>query len=215
MGEGVALMDLLLFVCSCVFSKAEIKPVSGVLSPHLLQPLTLWGSRYTCWLNTRGQFHGAYLACKQFASHSFWCKMHWLDYEWPFQEGSDCLFLGWVLHFLWFYQGPVYTGSFEQSFSISPQRTKNRQTWSALMVIPFMEGMRNKKLEGKTECQKRRQEKAMNGNKGEAREKGKREWIGRKIQSHDRRNPQVNSDEVQRFRRRREPGVGGKAGSIW
>ena len=41
MGEGVALMDLLLFVCSCVFSKAEIKPVSGVLSPHLLQPLTL------------------------------------------------------------------------------------------------------------------------------------------------------------------------------
>ena len=43
------------------------------------------------------------------------------------------------------------------------------------MVIPFMEGMRNKKLEGKTECQKRRQEKAMNGNKEEAREKGKRE----------------------------------------
>ena len=28
MGQGVALMDLLLFVYSCVFSKAEIKPVS-------------------------------------------------------------------------------------------------------------------------------------------------------------------------------------------
>ena len=76
------------------------------------------------------------------------------------------------------------------------------------MVIPFMEGMRNKKLEGKKECQKRRQEKAMNGNKEEAREKGKREWIGRKIQSHDKRNPQVNSDEAQRFGREREPGVG-------
>lgn len=42
------------------------------------------------------------------------------------------------------YQDPVHTGSFEQSFGISPQRTKNRLTWSAMMkFIPFMEEMRN------------------------------------------------------------------------
>lgn len=208
MGGGVALMGSFVVCLLLCLLKAEIKPVSGVLSPHLLQPLTLWGSRCICWLNTRGQFHGAYLVYKQFAFHSFWYKTHWLDYEWPFQKGSDCLFSGWVLRSLWFYQGPVYTGNFEQSFSISPQRTKNRQTWSALMVIPFMEGMRNKKLEGKKECQKRRQQKAMHRNKEEAREKGKREWTDRTIQSHDKRNPQVNSDEAQRFGRRREPGVG-------
>lgn len=60
-----------------------------------------------------------------------------------------------------------------------------------MKVIPFMEDTRNEKLEVKKECQcqKRRQEKAMKGNKEETtREKGKREWIGRQIQSHGGRN---------------------------
>lgn len=76
---------------------------------------------------------------------------------------------------------------------MSPQRTKNRQTWSGTMkLIPFMEEMRNEKARHIASVRKGDKLKAMKGNyKETTTEKCKREWIGSKSQSHGRKNPET------------------------